>query len=340
MVWRLSGFAFFVRLLRWSHFLFIRGGCLPAVLEKEKIDNDNIPTFEEINEIYSTERILNAETKEIDKKFYHYTKSENLVKIFTPDEKGNRFFYISNLEKMNDVEENELHEENANKIHSFCTCCTSTEKIPLWYLYSGVCGNGARIGFPPLRMLWFLKSIKIVYPVINNKTDYKKPLFLDKDFEMECGWVCYFMRGNKKFLYRNNLYSVRDFSIETKKSNFFIKEYPWEYEREFRIVIKNKTEEVYDKLALHIPEKIISMLDVTSAPEQVFEENLKTELISLGINATKIKASNLKIKMNILQNNKKEIIEHIDEWFDEECYEKLNNFLNEYKESKKVGVER
>ena len=47
----------------------------------KKIDNDNVPTFEEIKDIYSTERILNAETKELDKKFHVIGIYWNNIKI-------------------------------------------------------------------------------------------------------------------------------------------------------------------------------------------------------------------------------------------------------------------
>jgi hypothetical protein len=107
-----------------------------------------------------TNDILKRSAQEIGKKFYHHTTKESVFNILRPDEKGNRFFFLRNILEMNDRDESKLHKTNGKKIHSFCTCCTKYEKIPLWYMYSGICGDGARIGITPGKMLNFINCNK------------------------------------------------------------------------------------------------------------------------------------------------------------------------------------
>ena len=294
----------------------------------------------EILSFNQTERIMGSSAKELGKNFYHYTTVDSVNKILTCDENGNCFFFIRNIEQMNDLNEAELHKSESNKIHSFCTCCTSHEKIPLWYLYSGICGNGARLGFTPGKMIKFLKSIKVVYPVVDNKVDYSNQLKINADFELSCGWIYYLMDGNNRVLYRNKFYEIEEIEKETMEKNYFIKDYPWEYEREFRILIKNKTDLLYERLAIHIPPEIISSLEVMSAPERKFTEKEREKYISLGIKPEKIKESRLGVRMNLLENNKKDIMEEIEKWCDEEQCLYFCNYVQLKKKCKEEKYEK
>lgn len=284
--------------------------------------NEKIYNIEEIFALNQTDKILKSKAKEIDKNFYHYTKLNAVDDILFGDENNNKFFFVRNIDSMNDVDEKELHKKNAKKIHSFCTCCTKYEKIPLWYLYSGISGKGARIGFTPGKMIKFLNSITCVYPVNDNKVDYVHPLKIEKDFELKCGWVYYLMGGNTHVIHKNKLYKIEIPKRKILENNFFVKKYPWKYECEFRIVFLNKTNEVFEKIAIPIPENIIPTLEIMSGPENKFTEKDKIQYISYGIKREKIKDSDLKIKMDLFKNNKNNIISEIDDWCDDEnCLE-------------------
>lgn len=280
--------------------------------------DEKVYTADEIFQLNQTDRIMKSKAKDINKNFYHYTTVDSINKILSGDEYGNRFIFVRNIAKMNDLNEAEIHKSNGNKIHSFCTCCTKHEKIPLWYLYSGICGNGARLGFTPGKMLKFLNSIETVYPVVNGKADYSSPLKNGTDFELMCGWVFYLMDGNNRVMYRNKFYTVETMDEETLQSSFFIKNYPWEYEREFRIVIKNKTDTVYSRVAIPLPSELIPTLEIMSAPEYCFNDAEKKVYIDFGIKPEKIKKSKLNINMDLLRNNKDDILTQMDKWCDEE----------------------
>ncbi len=268
----------------------------------------SIDSTKDLFSLNQTDEILKLPASKISKHFYHYTTMSSAKKILTPDAKGNRFFFISNLEKMNDLLEASLHKSSKKKIYSFCTCCTRHEKIPLWYLYSGIRGQGARIGIPPGKMLALLNSIDTVYPVENYTVNYSKPLKKGTDFDFQCGWVYYMMDGHNRVVYKNDLYALNQVNDRILSKNYFIKSYPWEYEREFRIVIKNNNKDIKsDKLALKIPDSIIPYFEIMCAPEIRLTQKRKDEFIRLGIKPNRIKKSKLKIKMNLIENNEAEI---------------------------------
>lgn len=288
---------------------------------------EKIYTADEIFNLNKTDQIISSKAKDIESNFYHYTTISNVDKILSGDDKGNRFIFASNLLQMNDRNEAERHKLNGDKIHSFCLCCTKHEKIPLWYLYSGICGNGARLGFTPGKMLKFISNIDCVYPVKNGKVDYGIPLKKNVDFELQCGWVYYLMDGNNRIKYKNKFYAVEIISNDVLEDNLFVKDYPWEYEREFRIVIKNNTEIVYKRLAIPMLIDLIPSLEIMCAPEYEFNEIEKEKYISYGIKREKIKKSALKIHMDLLHNNKLDISSNIDKWCDDQQCEHICNYV-------------
>lgn len=282
------------------------------------MDTQKTYTCAELFSLNQTEQILTSKAEDIKKNFYHYTTFENLQKILTGDNQGNHFFFVRSINDMNDRNEARWHQEDGDKIHSFCTCCTKHEKIPLWYLYSGICGRGVRLGITPGKMLKFLRDIELVYPVIGGKVDYSTPLRIHNDFDLLCGWVYYLMDGNNRIFYRNSYYTTECIDENALKTNYFIKNYPWEYEREFRIIIKNKTAKSYERVAIPVPNTIIESLEIMSAPEYTFSDAEKENCIGLGIKPEKIKKSDLNIKMDLLRGNKADILEQIDAWCDED----------------------
>lgn len=287
-----------------------------------------------------TEQILASKAEDLKKNFYHYTTADSLRKILTGDDRGNHFFFVRSINDMNDRNEASWHKEDGDKIHSFCTCCTKHEKIPLWYLYSGICGRGVRIGITPGKMLKFLRSIEIVYPVTDGKVNYYTPLRIHTDFDLLCGWVYYLLDGNNRIFYRNSYYSTECIDENALKANYFIKNYPWEYEREFRIIIKNKTAQTYGRIAIPVPDAIIDGLEVMSAPEYTFSDAEKADFIRLGIKPGKIKKSDLNIRMDLLRGNKADILEQIDAWCDEDQCGTICCFVQTRNKCIKQGVKK
>lgn len=295
-----------------------------------------IYTAEELFSLNQTDEILQSKAKKLNKHFYHYTTIDSANNILFGDERGNHFFFMSNLINMNDLNESKLHDENGNRLHCFCSCCTDSEKIPLWYLYSGICGNGVRLGFTAGKMINFLNSINVIYPVKNNKTIYTKPLKINEDFDMSCGWIFYLDNDKCKVIYKNTSYIVESMNEEILKNNFFVKNYPWKYEHEFRIIIKNKTDELFEKVALPIPSDLVSELEIMFAPECILAKEEAKRYVSKGIKHEKIKKSKLSINMDLLNRNRNDILNRMDAWCGEEqCLDVCT-----YVQSKKKCVQK
>lgn len=250
--------------------------------------------------------------------FWNYTSIGNLNDILKSG-----YFFTSNLAIMNDKNEKELHLSNSESVHALCFCNSNTEKIPMWYLYGGITGKGCALGVTPAKMRDWIRMIKEVYVVVGKKADTEQVLSVGKDVSLECGWVFY-RKGKSEIFYRNKWHRIaeKDYD-EFENDNFFIKDYPWEYEREFRILIKNKTGKNHDRLAIKIPEKIYPSLKLRLAPE-LTEEKFQSEVKDLeGFQkffiSSKAKESDLKISMDLLNRNKERIHKYIEEHASDIC---------------------
>ena len=250
--------------------------------------------------------------------FWNYTSIGNLNDILKSG-----YFFAGNLATMNDKNEKELHPNNSESVHALCFCNSNTEKIPMWYLYGGITGKGCALGVTPAKMRDWIRMIKEVYVVVGKKADTEQVLSVGKDVSLECGWVFY-RKGKSEIFYRNKWHRIAEKDYDKfENDNFFIKDYPWEYEREFRILIKNKTGKNHDRLAIKIPEKIYPSLKLRLAPE-LTEEKFQSEVKDLeGFQkffiSSKAKESDLKISMDLLNRNKERIHKYVEEHASDIC---------------------
>ncbi len=231
--------------------------------------------------------------------FWHYTKLDTVDKILEGGE-----LHLSCMSETNDTRERDLHEDR-DMLNIICFCNSDSEKIPMWYLYSGVDGKGAAIGFTPATLMELIRSIKTA------ETDSGEKWKTGKEFDLMCGWVYYRKReAPSQVKYKGKWYSVSD-SDEFKKDNYFVKDYPWEYEKEFRIIAINKTEKSASKVKIKIPDSVTKKLKIRLAPETnnktaIFEkEGFKKYLNS------RILDSGLRISMGLLQRNCREYEEYM-----------------------------
>ena len=256
------------------------------------------------NEVITSNELLNKNCIVLPEKakdfsnnsFWYYTCIDTADKIL-----ANKCIYVSNLVGMNDLDEAQLHEKDKEFVHCWCFCNSNTEKIPMWYLYSGITGQGVSLGFTPSVMLELIKSIHTV-----TTPDKKTILYKDNnDFDLDYGWIFYQKKENpSSIMFKRKWYSLKD-PQNFEKNNFFIKSYPWEYEKEFRIVIHNKTGKPYDKLVIDI-DSIYSKIKLKLAPElsnQTFN-NMLPNLPGFASFFSNIPLqSNLSINMNLCERN-------------------------------------
>ena len=243
-----------------------------------------------------------------DKTFWYYTSMETAVSILTSNN-----VWVRSINEMNDKSEAELHSTDGSRIHALCFCNSSTEKIPMWYLYSGMLGKGISIGFTPGNLLDLLKSLQTVKG-IDKETHNVFCLKKGEDFDLELGWIFYAVPSGR-IKYKGKWFQLKDSLLSFTQGNYFVKDYPWEYEKEFRLVFKNKTSFVLDHLEIEILESCKRKLKLCFAPE--WEEKDRNSAInhciSEGISKDKISESSLNIKMSLFERNKKDILNYVAE---------------------------
>ncbi|NLZ76196.1 MAG: hypothetical protein GX914_06810 [Erysipelotrichia bacterium] len=225
--------------------------------------------------------------------FYYYTKLETFSKIFESKQ-----IWIRNVSNMNDRKEFVLDpqlDKQKKFYHLFCFSNSDSESIPMWYMYSGISGNGVRIKFTSFLIKQIINNCKIYTPndVLLSKDDY----------EIKAGWIYYRYRDGYYKL-NNKSYKVIDWNKSFNKDNMFVKSYHWLYEKEFRIVIKNKLDEEFDYLKLDISE-MFDKLTFTFGPEFEYSELKKYPIFKNARirKSGKFKNSTLDISMGLKNKN-------------------------------------
>ena len=87
--------------------------------------------------------------------YYHYTSLSTIDKILKTKQ-----IRLTPLSKSaNDLIEKEKYEKMNCNLFSLCFSTGTSESLPLWYLYSGIDGCGARMGIKKKSFINFLKDI-------------------------------------------------------------------------------------------------------------------------------------------------------------------------------------
>lgn len=235
--------------------------------------------------------------------FLHYTSAYNAQQILK-----NESFLFSNMKNMNDKDEESEYGKDAKKVFSLCFVDgkdgTDNEKIPLWYLYSGISGDGVSLGLTSKKMLDWINGIEEVKVLDQDRQETGRILKRDVDFYLDYGWV-YYLKKNGTVKLRNGKGSINDsklkFRYRDNPKNMFVKAYPWEYENEFRIVIR--TNEEFERLKVTLPEEIQKAFQITFAPEAHKNESKNQEAANYLKKGWKTKNSGLDISMGLCGRN-------------------------------------
>lgn len=251
--------------------------------------------------------------------FWHYTSLNKIDSILQ-----NKSLWLFPMTQSNDLKERNFFkkyykEHNNSRIYTFCFCQTSTEKIPMWYLYGGICGNGGSIGITSKTMVKLILSIREngVYGVSKDSAECCNMVVNDNNFK--CGWV-YYSKGDKSGIVKNkgHLYNIEGDINQIEK--YLIKDYPWEYEKEFRLVIISDGNKDYDHFEIKLCDEVYKKIKIKLAPEISQKESNQTVLDIkkyCETNKIKIMNSDLKINMDLLHRNKDDIIDNISNIIDE-----------------------
>lgn len=214
-------------------------------------------------------------------KFCHYTSMNNAKLILSGGS-----FYLSRLDRLNDLGETNLHEDEKDRIYVASFCHSTPKDIPMFYLYSGIDGKGCCIRFTPNKMQKMISECDVysISEVENGKS------FDNSEYEIHFGWVYYKNDGAFTGKYRgksfNNARAGKK-KITDSDNQYFIKDRWWEYEKEFRIVVLFKSKIEMEKVALKFPvEKYKQGVSIVCGPELDETEYLqaKKDFSDIGFN--------------------------------------------------------
>lgn len=249
--------------------------------------------------------------------FHYFTTVDTAEKILSG--MSENYIYVSPINKMNDLHECELHRQTGNNVFGLCFCNSNIDNIPMWYLYAGISGQGARISITAKKMCSLIENLVYVYAVVDDRP--ARRLVRGIDFDLEYGWIFY-RENENRIKYRDQYFSLTDSLYTFEKGNYLVKDLEWKYEKEFRLVFHVKGNPP-ERIAVPLDKKAIMRnggLSVMLAPELRPKMNEKVEAEKygkrFGIPAEKVKFSKLKIKMDLVSRNRYVIIERISDVLD------------------------
>ena len=222
--------------------------------------------------------------------YSHYSLIANIDKIL-----GSKVMWFSPSPKLNDLKEKE------DDFYSISFCAVCSENIPMWYLYGGVDGKGARIDLSKANFCRWLsrgdqsKMRKLLVLMKNENGQWNadtsaeaQEILSEGVLSIEAGDVLYIAENTesnynsedkKHYRAKYNSFVNNDHIDEAladalyKRFGCFCKPLPWFYEKEFRIVVrvsgalKERLERGENKLGISL-EPIFSKIKVVLGPER------------------------------------------------------------------------
>ena len=245
--------------------------------------------------------------------YSHYSRTERIGSIL---ESGT--FWLSQFNSSNDVTERKFPR---NKF-MLCFASGTTENLPLWYLYSGIEGRGARITLAKGSFQSLVKNATYSLQTFEKDADGKGHLGEAVDVtdmvHVEQRDIFYSSRDRIKYNGRQRFSEPKQDDLEPLIEKYrvynpeFCKELIWFYEKETRWIVtlpgdKLRLDDTKDyKITAGIPESIYRYIRVRLAPEFESEEErlevrAKAGFQKLPDNAVEFSDYKGQIKLGLVQ---------------------------------------
>lgn len=225
--------------------------------------------------------------------YYHYTHNEAVDSILK-DEK----IWISSMLYSNDTTEKTACEENTYKMFQLCFATGISENLPLWFLYSGINGYGARLGWKQADIKDWIKPENMELWLWKKSDKSMTKLICGKNCEIKFQDILYLRREGRQYRIKHN--NVQDnipleVIEEYKKNNpTFYKGLIWFYEKETRLTVEitdlsliNKEEIEKEKdsyrIELKIPVNVYKNTSIMFSPKYKNTEEIEKESQKAGI---------------------------------------------------------
>jgi len=173
--------------------------------------------------------------------YFHYTRLDTVDKILS-----GKTFWLSNVGGFNDMFDQQQFSKKMQFFFSLCFSTGENENLPLWYLYSGIDGQGGRIRLTKSGVQTLIK--KGTYRLVC--TEHPNEFMIleqGKTMDVEFRDVIYAHEAKGKNLcdlkyntMTNHWFPKEDFIQYKEKHNGFCKGLIWYYEKESRLLVRIK----------------------------------------------------------------------------------------------------
>lgn len=217
------------------------------------------------------------------KNYYHYSDIEGISGILTSG-----VFWVSSVKYSNDMKEHNEFGEDTYQYFQLCFSTGTTENLPLWFLYSGQNGRGARICITKSQIIKMIDSNNLDLSLVCcNDPEKPKIKLSPEDYKAEFKDVVYFKKEGKKHRLKhntdvNNYFPAKEFEKYKEENRGFFKDIVWFYEKETRLLIRVSEKLLQKDLFYHaekapyrlewkIQPKIFKKIKITMSP--YYEQN-------------------------------------------------------------------
>jgi hypothetical protein len=250
------------------------------------VNGTTILEYRDFPQIETCEDLINyLDGREYSHKYYlHYTNIKAINSIL-----GNGF-WISCVDGFNDECDSVHFGKDKKYFYSLCFSTGINENLPLWYLYSGITGEGGRLRFTKNKIKQLIESSTYQLCEINKDKNEAPKVIIDKLVDGES-----MKKSFKDILYfhENELYKNKPCELGLKYNNMtnynvpqsefqsylikyekFTKDSIWYFEKETRLLIEliGAAKEIIDKdkdyvIVMKFPADINKWIKLDFAPE-------------------------------------------------------------------------
>ncbi len=185
--------------------------------------------------------------------YFHYTSSTIIESIIE-----NKQIWVSSVKSFNDTNDSEQFGTKEEQSYYFSLCFSTgiNENLPLWYMYSGMNGQGGRIKITKGYIKTLFNNNNSLKCTLwekekkpNGKIGLKKgsgkSLRKDEDYSIEFKDILYYRMDDSKNMVdikyntmTNYNITKYDFEKYISENKGFFKSLVWYYEKETRLIIK------------------------------------------------------------------------------------------------------
>lgn len=219
--------------------------------------------------------------------YYHYSDLGGINSILDTQK-----IWVSSMCYSNDATEHDRFGDDTYRYFQLCFSTGTTENLPLWFLYSGTNGKGARISLSKKSIEKLIDFPCMKMKLVNIHSGEITTLIAEDNCSIEFKDVIYRKKEAEKYRLKyntqvNNSFSTNEMIKVESENKAFIKDIIWFYEKETRLLIK-VDESLIDKklfknavkppyrIELSIPDECYKDIDVMLSP--AYEDGNETEI--------------------------------------------------------------